>query len=234
MRLTGNSVYIAVVISALSCVANAADISISRSSQQIDNPNGDVTEATLPGRERSFHKGDEWEYASTDMFGKKQTLIARVLEPTFLEGSLEEFGVRRGAFQEFSFTRQPTVFFNGADSIVWFSPYWNGKDLKNTKILNEGACSTLQYVSGCNVHLAEHQGSEKISVAAGTFSTEKLRIEISLHSQYGPGHLIMNIWYSSTEQRIIRQTIRGRHSIAEGWPNLLNDQIELVAIRKMK
>lgn len=188
----------------------------------------------MSNRERPPHKGDEWEYVSTDVFGKKQTLFARVLEPRSQDGVLEEFGVRRRTLQEFAFNNQPTVFFNGSDSIVWFSPYWNGKDIQETTVLNKDHCSTLQYVSGCAILRATRLGGEKITVPAGAFDTEKLQIEIDLQSQYGSGWLILTAWYSPQEQRIVRQTIKGNHSIQEGWPNTLNDNVELVAIRRAK
>ncbi len=179
-------------------------------------------------------KGDEWEYASIDMFGKKQVLIARVLETNSTEGIVEEFGMRRGTLQEFSFGRQPTVVFNGSNSIVWFSPYWDGKQIGTASVLNKEYCTNLQYISGCTVTRAEKLGIERVSVPAGSFNTARLRVEIDLQSQYGSARLILNAWYSNQEQRIVKQTIVGFHAVTEGWPNAVNDRVELVAIRRAK
>lgn len=219
------------LIGVLPCVAIATDAS-DVSQQQAINSSGHGIKAEMSGAARSPRKGDEWEYASIDMFGKKQVLIARVLESNSSEGIVEEFGAKRGALQEFAFNNRPTVVFNGSNSIAWFSPYWDGKNVGSTSVLNKGNCTNLQYVSGCKVLRAERLGSEKVTVPAGTFDADKLKIEIDLQSQYGSGWLILTAWYSKHEQRIVRQTIKGSHSISEGWPNALDDQVELVAIRK--
>lgn len=217
---------IGLAVGMLSCPVSAAGVS------STVEKHGTAQKEASVARGRPLNKGDEWEYLNTDMFGKKQTLVHRVLDTASPEGVVEEFGPKRGAQQEFTFSSRPAVFFNGANSIAWFAPHWDGRDIHETVLLENQACLSLQYVSGCRIRKALGLGSEEIRVAAGSYATEKIAIEVDLQSSYGSGTLSMTVWYSLADRRLVRQTIVGRHAIAEGWPNAINDQIELVGVRR--
>lgn len=175
--------------------------------------------------------GDEWDYLAKDIYGRTQRLTGRVKAVVPGTGVLEEFAVAGKAPSEWVLDGKPRLVGLPMEAIFLFAPNWNGES-EDVDLLNSKACLSLQHATGCAAAWMRVAGNERITVPAGTFNTRKLEIRVIGSSDWGAATLDVVVWYASDVKRVVRQTIRGRHPIAEASVNALNETIELVAFRQ--
>lgn len=175
--------------------------------------------------------GDEWEYVATDIYGKQQKLIERVKAVVPGAGLLEEFVVGGRPLAEWVFDNKPRLVGIPLDSVIMFAPNWSGAEIDSVAIVNPSRCLQIQYVTGCRVMKLKVSGEEKITVPGGSYDTRKLQLTVIFSTDYGDATLDATIWYSKQHQRMIRQSVKGRHPVAEASVNQLYETIELAAYR---
>lgn len=177
--------------------------------------------------------GDEWDYLAKDIYGRTQRLTGRVKAVVPGTGVLEEFAVAGKSPTEWVLDGKPRLVGLPMEAIFLFAPNWNGES-EDIALLNSAACLAIQHATGCAAAWMHVAGNERITVPAGTFDTRKLEIRVIGSSDWGAATLDVVVWYASDLKRVVRQTIRGRHPIAEASVNALNETIELVAVRQAK
>ncbi|MCF8198913.1 MAG: caspase family protein [Sulfuritalea sp.] len=149
--------------------------------------------------------GDEWEYRVTDdNFGKKQTLVLRVMEATS-EGVFEEILWNRNHYADWVFGEHAAALSTPNDSAFMFSPHWNGKELP--EILVKGEKGLCGVAVACRLDL-KVVGAEKLTVAAGTFEAIRLQgwINIPINPEGTGGSGRVTIWYSKDHRRLLKQS----------------------------
>jgi uncharacterized caspase-like protein len=175
--------------------------------------------------------GDEWEYVATDIYGKQQKLIERVKAIVPGAGLLEEFVLGGRPLAEWVFDNKPRLVGIPLDSVLLFAPNWSGEELDQVAIVNPSRCLQIQYVTSCRVMKMKVVGEEKITVPAGSYDTRKLQLTVIFSTDYGDATLDATIWYSKQHQRMVRQSVKGRHPVAEATVNQLYETLELAAYR---
>ncbi|MBI5899309.1 MAG: caspase family protein [Rhodocyclales bacterium] len=175
--------------------------------------------------------GDEWEYVATDIYGKQQKLVARVKAIVPGAGLLEEFVLGGRPLAEWVFDNKPHLVGIPLDSVLLFAPNWAGEDLDSVAIVNPSRCLQIQYVTSCRVSKMKVVGEERITVPAGSYDTRKLEMTVVFGTDYGDATLDATIWYSKQHQRMVRQSVKGRHPVAEAPVNQLYETMELAAYR---
>lgn len=189
-----------------------------------------VAAAAENSRHSSGAPGDEWEYLVTDeMFGKKQTLILRV-KTAKADGILEEI-VWNGepTFEKVSGARA-AAFGTPNDSRFLFASHWDGNEFADLLVEGgEGAC--VRPGVSCRLAL-KNTGTEKLSVAAGTFDVTRLEgwltiTTLGAHPAWANVRGPVTIWYSKEHRRLLKQTA----SMTPSRGAQFSETIELNAIR---
>ena len=150
--------------------------------------------------------GDEWEYLANDeMFGKKQKLVLRV-KAVASEGVLEEIVWNGKPILEWVFGSSAAVLGTPNASEFMFAPHWDGREVSGLTVEGgNGACLG----SGVNCKLdLKVVGTEKLTVAAGTFDAIRLEGWISAFSARGNTRVSgpVTVWYSGKQRRLLKQS----------------------------
>lgn len=169
--------------------------------------------------------GDEWEYASKDeMFGKTQKLVLRVKAATS-EGVLEEIVWNGRPGISWVFGPRAAVLGTPNESEFMFAPHWNGDEVSNLVVEGGGGFCTSPGAY-CKLSL-KVAGTEKLTIAAGTF--EAVRLEGWITAGIAQGSITgpVTIWYSKEQRRLLKQSAELRGNRIK-----YKETLELSAIRR--
>lgn len=169
--------------------------------------------------------GDEWEYLSNDeKFGKKQKLILRV-KAASADGALEELVWNDKPFLEWVFGARATAIGTPNESEFMFAPHWDGSEFSDLPIEGGRSICTSPGMS-CQVSL-KVSGTEKLTIAAGTFDAIRLEGHINMRNSGGAGSGLVTIWYSKDQRRLLKQVAKKYSGRIQ-----FNETLELSAIRR--
>ena len=169
--------------------------------------------------------GDEWEYlASDELFGKKQKLLLRV-KAVSPEGVLEELVWNGKSGVTWVFGPRAAALGTPNESEFMFAPHWDGLEVSDLAVEGGGSLCTSPGAF-CKLSL-KVAGTEKLTVAAGTF--EAIRLEGWIHAGVGGGSITgpVAIWYSREQRRLLKQSAELR-----GNKFKYKETLELSAIRR--
>jgi uncharacterized caspase-like protein len=169
--------------------------------------------------------GDEWEYQANDeMFGKKQKLALRV-KAVAPEGVLEEIVWNSKPGISWVFGSRAAALGTPNESEFMFAPHWDGKELSD--VLVEGGSSLCTTADNfCRLSL-KVVGTEKLTIAAGTFEAIRLEGYIYVGNRSGGATGRVTVWYSKEQRRLLKQRAETR-----GNRFRYNETLELSAIRR--
>jgi hypothetical protein len=171
--------------------------------------------------------GDEWEYLATDeMFGKKQKLVLRVKAAT-ADGVLEDIVWNGKPFLDWVFGTRAAAIGTPNESEFMFAPHWDGGAFSDFLVEGgRGFCvGSGRY---CRIS-AKLTGTEKLTVAAGTFDAVRLEGWMTLGSAQYTAQARVTIWYSKDSRRLLKQSAESKS--AYGFFPRFNETLELAAIR---
>lgn len=173
--------------------------------------------------------GEEWEYRVEDRtFGGSQALVQRVVGGVPGTGVIEQYSLNGRFLGEWAFAGKPVITGLPTTSEVLFGPHWNGDKDATVSILGLSRCAATR----CQARISG-QGVEEIVVPAGRFKTGKYEVIIDFvgTSPMDIGTVVLNVWYSTEHQRLIRQTTK-----AYGFRNAYrsDEYVELVAMRGVR
>ncbi|MCF8152332.1 MAG: caspase family protein [Burkholderiaceae bacterium] len=170
--------------------------------------------------------GDEWEYLARDeMFGKKQKLVLRV-KAVSAEGVLEEIVWNGKPITEGLFGKRAAALGTPNQSEFMFSPHWNGDGL-SAFYVEGGVSQCVGSTRSCILSL-KVSGTEKLTVAAGTFDAIRLDGWIRiLDDMANPNPGRVTIWYSKDHRRLLKQTAE----MSRNRSIFYKETLELSAVR---
>jgi len=154
--------------------------------------------------------GDAWEYAvRDDKFGGKGHRVIFRVKATSGDQSLEEFTWDGGSRSEWVMGGELMAVAVPGDSRFMFAPHWANDSLPSGIDVMSGNFPRCKPLEGgfCRVVNLKATGSEKITVAAGTFNTIRLEGWINATNSSGTGTAPVVAWYSKDQRRLIKQIV---------------------------
>ncbi|MGE0875895.1 MAG: caspase family protein [Burkholderiales bacterium] len=158
--------------------------------------------------------GDRWSYEFKDLsVGRSRTHDVEVTA-VGAEGIHES--VASGASGTVALAHGPGTYLSGA-GFVQFSPYLLAyRDPAQGPVRGDVVTRHLADCAGINSCAVEAvvEGSETVTVPAGTFEARKVTVDIQvqnagMHSTFGGGRLALTFWYALQARRFVKATGRG-------------------------
>ncbi len=173
--------------------------------------------------------GDEWEYLATDeMFGKKQKLVLRVKAAT-ADGVLEDIVWNGKHLMDWVFGSRAAAIGTPSESEFMFAPHWDGSEISDFMVEGGRSFCTVAKQS-CRMSL-KVSGTEKLTIAAGTFDAVRLDGWINLNRGEYSGDGRLTVWYSRDQRRLLKQRAELSTAGLAGIPQF-RETLELTAIRR--